>query len=83
VKEVFEEEKEHLLSLPRIPFSNLDTASAKVDRYSTVMVDENRYSVPTGYGDLLVRVVLYLEQVEIFYSSQRRAAHKRLYGNNK
>jgi transposase len=83
VKESFEEEKEHLLSLPRIPFSNLDTASAKVDKYATVMVDKNRYSVPTRYGGLRVRVVLHVARVEVFYGSQRIATHERLYGNNK
>jgi hypothetical protein len=83
VKEIFEEEKEHLLSVPRVAFSNLDTASAKVDKYSTVVVDKNRYSAPTRYGGLRVRVVLYVERVEIFYGSQRIATHKRLYGNNK
>jgi len=83
VKELFNEEKQHLLSLPEIPFSNLDTACAKVDKYSTVMVDKNRYSVPTRYWQLRVRVVLYVGRVEIFYGSQRIAAHERVYGNNK
>jgi transposase len=83
VKEFFEEEKQHLLSLPRVPFSNLDTASAKVDKYATVMVDKNRYSVPTRYGGLRVRVVLYVERLDIFYGGHKIATHKRLYGNNK
>lgn len=83
VKELFEEEKQHLVSLPQLPFSNLDTASARVDKYGTVIVDKNRYSVPARYGQLRVRVVLYVGRVEIFYGSQRIAGHERLYGNNK
>jgi transposase len=83
VKEIFEEEKQHLLLLPRIPFSNVATVSAKVDKYSTVVVDKNRYSAPTLYGGLQVRVVLYVDRVEVFYGSQRIARHERLYGNNK
>ena len=83
VKEFFKEEKQHLLTLPGVPFSNLDTASAKVDKYSTVVVDKNRYSVPTRYGGVRVRVVLYVGQVDIFYGTQRIATHERLYGNNK
>ena len=83
VKELFEEERPQLLSLPSAPFSNLDTASAKVDKYSTVMVDKNRYSVPTRYGGLRVRAVLSVERVDMFYGNQRIAGHERLYGNNK
>jgi transposase len=83
VREFFEEEKQHLLSLPGVAFSNLDTASAKVDKYSTVVVDKNRYSVPTRYGGLRVRVVLSVARLDIFYGSQRIAGHERVYGNNK
>jgi hypothetical protein len=83
VNELFEEEKRHLLALPGVPFSNLQTASAKVDKYSTVVVEKNRYSVPTRYAGLRVRVVLYVERMEIFYGSQRIAVHPRCYGNGK
>lgn len=83
VKEYFEEEKRHLLCLPEVPFSNLDTASAKVDKYSTVVTDKNRYSVPARYVGLRVRVVLHVGRVDIFYGGQRIATHERLYGNNK
>ena len=83
VNELYEKEKEDLLSLPDISFSNLETAGSKVDKYSTVMVDKNRYSVPTTYAYCRVRVVLYVDEVEIFYGSKRIASHGRLYGNNK
>lgn len=83
VKELFEEEQEHLLSLPEFPFSNLETATARVDKYSTVVVDKNRYSVPTRYGGLRVRGILHVDWLEVFYGSQRIATHKREFGNNK
>lgn len=83
VNELYEEEKGHLLSLPNIPFSNLEPASAKVDKYSTVSVDKNRYSVPPSYVYFQVNVVLHVDHVEIFYGSKKIATHDRLYGNNK
>ncbi len=83
VRELFEEEKEHLLSLPEVAFSNLETATARVDKYSTVVVDKNRYSVPTRYGGLHVRVILHVDRLHIFYGSQRIATHEREFGNNK
>jgi len=83
VKELFEEERQHLVPLPENSFSNLDTASGKVDKYSTVIIEKNRYSVPPRFAGLMTRVVLYVERVEIFYGSQRIATHPRHYGNNK
>jgi hypothetical protein len=54
-----------------------------VDKYSTVVVDKNRYSVPTLYAYLNVNVVLHVDHVEIFYGSKKIASHHRLYSNNK
>jgi hypothetical protein len=76
-------EKGHLLSLPDIAYSNLETVGGKVDKYATVVVDKNRYSVPASYAHFKVNVVLYVDRVEIFYGSKKIASHDRLYGNNK
>ena len=83
VHELYEEEKVHLLVLPEVPFSNIETCSAKVDKYSTVMVDKNRYSVPTRYAGLRVEVLISVGWVEIFKGGGRIARHRRVYGNNK
>lgn len=83
VKEIFEQEKSYLLPLPEIAFSNIQTTDGKVDRYSTAIVDKNRYSVPTRYAGLKVKVSLAVNQVEIFRDGVRVASHRRLYGNNK
>ncbi len=83
VQELFEEEKELLLELPGVPFSNLQISTGKVDSYSTVIVDKNRYSVPTLYVGLKVTVNLYVGCIEIFHATKRIATHSRLFGNNK
>jgi hypothetical protein len=54
-----------------------------VDKYATVVVEKNRYSVPASYAYFKVNVVLYVDRVEIFYGSKKIASHDRLYGNNK
>jgi hypothetical protein len=54
-----------------------------VDKYSTVVIDKNRYSVPTLYAYLNVNVVLHVDRIEIFYGSKKIASHQRLYSNNK
>jgi len=84
VEDLYEQEKGHLLALPEEAFSNVEvSAGCRVDKYATVVVDKNRYSVPSRYAGFKVRVLLYAERVEIFYGTQKIAAHERLYGNNK
>ena len=83
VNELYEAERQYLIPLPDIGFSNLETSSGKVDKYSTVIIDKNRYSVPTAYGYFKVNVVVYVDRVEIFYGRKKIASHQRLYSNNK
>jgi transposase len=83
VHELYEEEKGHLLVLPQVPFSNIEMGSGKVDKYATVIVDKNRYSVPTRYAGVKVQVVASVDGVEIFQGGGKIARHRRVYGNNK
>jgi transposase len=83
VNELYEQERQYLVSLPDVAFSNLETSGGKVDKYSTVIIDKNRYSVPTAYAYFKVNVVLYVDRVEVFYGSKKIASHQRLYNNNK
>lgn len=83
VNELFEAEKSSLLEKPAVPFSNIQIYDGKADKYSTVIVDKNRYSVPTRYAGFKMRVLLYVDRVEIFYNSKKLSSHERLYGNNK
>ena len=43
-----EAERSRLLPLPERPYENFKPVRVKVDRYQTVRVDCNRYSVPRG-----------------------------------
>jgi len=82
VQSYFEEERKHLLALPQIPFSNQQHSSGKVDKYATVIVDKNRYSVPYRYGHYQVSEILSVDRVEIYHDSKKIATHPRVYGNN-
>lgn len=83
VNELYEEEKSHLLALPEIAFNNVQPSSSRADKYATVIVDKNRYSVPTRYTGFRVKVLLYADRVEIFNGTKKLTTHERLYGNNK
>lgn len=79
----FEDERPLLLSLPSVPYATENTITAKVDKYSTVVVDRNRYSVPTRLVGCIVRVICFVDTLEIFQQGKRVARHRRLYGNSK
>jgi hypothetical protein len=83
VSELYEDEKEHLLALPEEAFSNVRTCDGRADKYATAIVDKNRYSVPSRYAGLRVKVLLYVDRVEIFTGAKKVATHERAYGNNK
>ncbi|MCK5509868.1 MAG: DDE-type integrase/transposase/recombinase, partial [Desulfobacterales bacterium] len=83
VNEMYEQEKHHLLDLPAIEFSNIQTVNGKSDKYSTVIIDKNRYSVPTEYAYLKIRAVLKVDRVDLYYNNKKIADHTRLYNVNK
>jgi transposase len=83
VNERFAAEKAQLLALPAHPFSNRDILESKVNPYATVILDKNRYSVPTRYVGLRVKAELGVDRVELFHAGKSIATHHRLFGNNK
>ena len=83
VNELFAAEQSQLLSMPDMPFTVIQTMTGKVDAYATVIVDKNRYSVPTLYTGLKVQVHLAVACLEIFQNGKKLATHPRLFGNNK
>jgi transposase len=83
VAELYEQEKDHLIRLTPVPFDNVEICSGKVDKYATVSIDKNRYSVPTLYAGTRIKSLLYVDRLEIFHGNKQIAVHRRLYGNNK
>jgi transposase len=83
VAELFEEEKSHLLKLPAAVFCNVLPHDGRIDKYSTVTVDKNRYSVPSEYVGFKSKALLHVDRIELFTDGRKIAVHERLYGNNK
>jgi transposase len=83
VAALYEEEKRHLLAQLEVAYSNTQCHEARADKYGTVTVDKNRYSVPWRYAGRMLKIVLHVERVEIFFGGRKLAVHERLFGNNK
>lgn len=82
INELFEQEKASLVEIPQIPFSNIQSYNRKVDKYATVIIDKNRYSVPVKYSGWQLRSIVWFDRIEIFYQNRKVAEHQRLYNNN-
>ncbi len=82
VRELHDAEKRNLIPLPRHPYGNEQTVPVKADKYATVMVDKNRYSVPASYAGRPLRALLTVDEVAVFSGEKRLAVHGRKYGNN-
>jgi hypothetical protein len=80
-KDILDEEKPHLLKL----MPSYDTARVcelRVGKYSTISIDENRYSVPDHLVGKFVFVKVYPEKIFVYHESKLIAKHKRSYGNH-
>ena len=82
VAELYEGEKGHLLETPEVAFSNIRLHEARVDKYATVTVDKNRYSVPWQYAGRRLKILAHVDRVEIFSGGKRLAVHERMFANN-
>ena len=75
------EERAYLLpSLP--PFDAARTHHARVDKYATVIVDQNHYSVPDVYVGKMVFVKVYSGRLQCFFEGSKVAEHPRLTGSH-
>ena len=78
----WEAEKAALRPLPKARFNGARYKEAKVNRYSMVQFETNRYSVPTAYVDERVTVRATSDQIDIMLKDKVIAHHHRNYGRN-
>jgi hypothetical protein len=80
IGEAWEKEKSFLLPLPKRDFDCCVTRPATLNPYSQVVLDTNRYSVPTdkAYRNLVIKA--YPFRVDILHLDKVLASHPRCYG---
>ncbi|WP_437177981.1 IS21 family transposase [Heyndrickxia coagulans] len=72
------EQKAFLLLPP--PFDAARIQNVRVDKYSTVVIDQNHYSVPDHLVGQVVKAKIYSNRILCFYDEQKIADHIRLTG---
>ena len=78
-QEMLEKEKGHLLVLPP-RYDTARVAEVRVDRYSTVSVDANHYSVPDHLVGEFVLVKVYPDKILCYHNQVKIASHQRCLG---
>jgi hypothetical protein len=77
VAEVWQEERAHLMTLPR-PFDGFVEHAKRVSPTCLVHVERNRYSVPASYANRPVSVRVYADRLVVAAEGQIIAEHVRI-----
>ena len=72
-----EEYKEMRLSPP--PFESAEISENRVDKYSTISVSQNRYSVPEKYVGKIITVRNYSDAIVCYYRGNKICEHEKTY----
>lgn len=76
---LFDDEKPNLF-VPKYPYKSFNNEHAKVDKYSTISFQQNRYSVPDYLVGKLLDMKVFAEKIDIYYNNESVCSHKRSYG---
>ena len=82
IGERFRRDQARALPLPAHGFDPCIQQAAVVDKYQTVQLDNNRYSVPRGCAFRTVTVKGYVDRVEVVDGTTVVARHSRSYARN-
>lgn len=77
---LWEAEQKELRPLPQLPFPCYRYIEAKVNTYSIVQFETNRYSVPIKFAGKRVTVRVSVDTIEVLLDGEVIATHPRLYG---
>ncbi len=80
-KDILNEEKPYLLGL--MPsYDTARTSELRVNKYSTISIDESKYSVPDNLVGKFVFTKIYPEKIYIYHKNKLVSKHERNYGNH-
>ncbi|MBF2774966.1 IS21-like element ISSau9 family transposase, partial [Staphylococcus haemolyticus] len=63
-----------------LPFDVSEVVECRVDKYSTVTIKQNRYSVPEGHVGAWIRAKVSADSVRLFIEGEFVAEHRRNWG---
>lgn len=75
-------DKEKTVSRPTTitPFDSAELIECRVDKYSTVVIKQNHYSVPEGHVGKFIKAKVGAEKIKLFIDGELVAEHSRNWG---
>lgn len=83
IKDLWEEERKHLLALPEHEYQVFRYESTRINKYGFVTVDTNKYGVSPELSGQMAQVKVFFDKVEIYYDRNLLKTYERSYGKNK
>lgn len=80
IDELHRQQKPTLIPIQQRPFPNILLKSGKVNKYQTIQVDRNMYSVPAPYVGHKVQVQVGSWKIRFFFQQRQIACHRRHFG---
>jgi transposase len=82
MKELWEEERIHLLVLSEYEYQVYRYESVRVNKYGYVTVDTNKYGISPELSGQIAQIKVFFEKVEIYYDHNLLKIYERNYGKN-
>jgi transposase len=67
IRELWEEEKKHLLTLPEYEYDVFSLDYLKADKYGFIKVDTTKYGLSPELANHVIQVKLYYDKIEAYY----------------
>jgi len=82
IRELWEEEKQHLLTLPAYEYEVFNYLPLTVSKTGFILVDTNRYGLSPEMSGKVVQAKIYFDKIEVFYDHCLLKTFRRSYEKN-
>jgi len=79
IRELWDDEKRNLLTLPEYEYAVFSYESRKVDKYGFIKVDKAQYGLSPELSGSVVQVKIYFDKIEVFYDHSLLKTFRRSY----
>ena len=82
IRELWEEEKKHLLALPEHEYEVFRYEALAVSKTGFILIDTNKYGLSPELSGKIVQAKIYFDKIEVFYDHCFLKTFRRSYGKN-
>jgi transposase len=79
--DLFKEERPHLYAAP-VAYKCFEQVHLKADKYATIILYGNRYSIPDYLVYKLISAKVFAEKIDLYYNREYLCSHPRSYGSH-